>query len=147
MLVFLLKGKRGKRIMKMRKIELQLEGDKYWPKVPVVHVAGTVAAQALPEGVSQEEAEAVIRGWDQVAVLRVAPADGRALIGFWTGPNHCQYLNVPVETTDDGLFAMRVGSDDTDFFIIPENHHTNYALELVTVTTLNDPSYETVPVY
>lgn len=133
--------------MKLRKIEHKLEGDKYWPKLPIVHVQGSSSAQEIPQGASQPEAEEVIRSWQQAAVLRVTPADSKALIGFWIDAGHCQYLNEPVETTEAGLFAMRIGKDDVDFFIVPQDHQTNYQLELVEVTSIDNPKYAPVPLY
>ncbi len=133
--------------MKLRKIELKLEGDEYWPKLTMVHVPGSAVAKPIPEGASQSEKEDVIKSWDQAAVLRVTPADGKALVGFWVDSEHCQYLNVPVETTGDGLFAMRIGDAAIDFFIVPEDHKTNYQLELVAVTNTENPEYAAVPLY
>lgn len=133
--------------MKLRKIELKLEGDVHWPKLPIVHVDGLSSAKEIPQGASQPEAEEVIRSWQQAAVLRVTPADGRALAGFWLDADRCQYLNQPVETTADGLFAMRVGKENVDFFIIPQDHQTNYQLELVEVTGIDNPKYDNVPLY
>ncbi len=133
--------------MKMRKIELGLEGDEYWPELSIVHVAGTSGAAPIPAGMNQPELEKVIRSWDKAAVLKVAPADGGALIGFWADSNACQYLNVPIETTSDGLFAMRVGGSAVDFFVVPQNHATNYSLELVDTVDIDDPKYAHVCLY
>jgi hypothetical protein len=133
--------------MKLEKIEQSLEGDQYWPKIPIVHVEGDKNADPIPLGATQEEGEKVIRSWDRAAVLRVAPADGKALIGFWTSAEHCQYLNVPIKTTENGTFAMRIGDKPVDFFIVPQNHNTSYRLELIEETHTNDPKYKDVPLY
>ncbi len=133
--------------MKLRKIELKLEGDQFWPRLPIVHVRGSEGAGAIPRDASDVEAEDVIKSWHEAAILRVTPADGRALIGFWKDAEHCQYLNVPVETTEDGLFAMRLGPTSTDFFIVPEDHKTNYMLELVEICSVDDPKYGEVALY
>lgn len=76
--------------MKLRKIELKLEGDQYWPKVSIVHVRGNPSAKHMPDGATQPEGEQVVRTWEQAAVMRVTPADGKALVGFWASPEHCQ---------------------------------------------------------
>ena len=134
--------------MKLRKIELGLEGDEFWPKLSIVHVPGVPQAAPIPAaGMDQAEAEKVIRSWDKTAVLKVTPADGGALVGFWAASDACQYLNVPVETTKDGLFAMRIGGSDVDFFALSQNHKTNYVLELVEITGIENPKYSHIAVY
>lgn len=133
--------------MKLRKIELGLEGDEFWPKLSIVHVAGAAGAQSITSGTNQPEAEEIIRSWDKAAVLKITPADGGALVGFWISNNACQYLNVPVETTNEGLFAMRVGNSDVDFFVLPKNHATNYSLDLVEVVGIENPKYAHVALY
>ncbi len=133
--------------MKLRKIELKLEGDKYWPKWPIVHVEGDSSAQERPEEATQTEIEETIRSWQKAAILKVSPHDGKALVGFWVSSNMCQYLNVPVETTTEGLFAMRLGAAPTDFFLVPQDHQTNYRLEYIETVTIDDSRYEEVPLY
>jgi hypothetical protein len=56
-------------------------------------------------------------------------------------------LNVPVELTTDGLFAMRISNEPVNFFIIPQDLHTNYSLELVELTSIDDPVYKEVAVF
>ncbi len=133
--------------MKLKKIELGLEGDLYWPKICIVHVPGNASAATIPADATQEETEEIIRSWNTAAVLRVSPVDGKAMVGFWVDNEHCQYLNVPVETDPGGLFAMRVGDGDTNFFLIPQDHQTNYTLEFVAVVGVDDPKYTDVPLY
>ncbi len=133
--------------MKLRKIELGLEGDEYWPKLSIVHVPGTADAAPIPTDTNQPETEEIIKSWDKAAVLKVTPADGGALIGFWASSEACQYLNVPVETTKDGLFAMRIGGSDVDFFALPQDHTMNYSLKLVEVVSIDDPKYSHVALY
>lgn len=48
---------------------------------------------------------------------------------------------------DDGLFAMCVGDGDVDFFVLPQDHKTNYQLQLVEVTNVDDPKYAETPLY
>jgi hypothetical protein len=133
--------------MKLRKIELSLEGDEFWPKLSIVHVPGVAEAQSIANGMNQPEAEEVIRSWNQAAILKVTPADGGALVGFWVSNSACEYLNVPVEVTNEGLFAMRVGGSGVDFFVLPQNHKTNYSLELVEMVNIEDPKYSNVCLY
>jgi hypothetical protein len=133
--------------MKLRKIELGLEGNEFWPKLSIVQVAGVPEAAPLPNGLPQKEAEEIIRSWDQAAILKITPADNGALVGFWISDKACQYLNVPVETTDEGLFAMKIGNGDVSFFVVPRNHETNYTLELIEVTGVDNPAYANVNLY
>jgi len=133
--------------MKLRKIELKLEGDQYWPILPIVHVGGDATAMPIPDGALQPELEEIIRSWDKAAILKITPNDGKAMVGFWVSSGSCQYLNVPVETTNEGLFAMRLGSGPTDFFIVPQDHQTNYQLEYIETAKIDELKHKNVPLY
>lgn len=126
------------------KAEKNLAGDQYWPLIAGVNVQAKAPAPAIPEGANQEEAEEIVRSWQQVAVMKVTP-DIEVYFGFKAG-DHAQFLNVPVEKKN-GLFGARVGDGDVTFFVIPKDMVSRPLLELVEVTSINNSKYKDIQVY
>jgi hypothetical protein len=133
--------------MRNVKVENHWNGDEYWTKVGHVTVTGDQAAAVIQQGASQQEAEKVIQDWQKVAVLKASPSDG-VMVGFITpGHTHVSFLNEPIEPDGEGRFGMHLGDSDVTFFLLSKDPKTNTKLELVEVTTKDDPKYESLPLY
>lgn len=130
--------------MKNIKLEQQLDGDEHWPFMATVRVPGNKSAAPIPADATQPETEAIIQSWESVAVLRVK-ATSEVYFGFLID-DHMQYLNVPVQVRD-GRFGVHVGDSDVIFFVFEKDMHSRPTLELVEVTTLDDPNYPNLPLY
>lgn len=118
--------------------------DEYWPMVAFVTVEADTPARQVPAGASQAEAEEVVQSWQRVAILEVS-SEIEMYFGFKVG-GHAQFLNVPVET-ENGLFGARVGDGDVEFFVLPTDLKSRPSLRLVEVASVDDPKYETLPIY
>ena len=129
--------------MRDMKAELGLSGDDFWPRVPIVKVSGDSSAR--PMTLANEEA--TIKSWQSIAVLE-ASVIKNFIIGFRVGDN-MQFLRFSIKFTQAGRFGMRIGNEDVEFFIIPPLllRPDNLYLELVTVTSIDDPNFAGLPVY
>lgn len=130
--------------MRNVKLEQHLDGDEHWPFLAFVTVPGNTAASPIPAGSSQPEAEAIIQSWESIAVLRVKPSV-EVYFGFKI-VDHAQFLNVPI-VTQDGKFGVHVGDSDIDFFVFAKDMRTRPSLELVEITSINNPDYADLPLY
>lgn len=141
--------------MRDQKKILDLGGDNNWPEVPSVFISGDQAAQPW-----QKEGEgAIIESWQRVAVLRVTcPHQSHNPVpSFFIGFQHgttTKLLRHAITTPaghgqDVRLIGMRVGDGDVRYWIMP-SHPMNLdhlAVELVEITSIDDPQYEDLQVF
>lgn len=127
------------------KKEKNLIGKENWPKIPIIKIKGTKGVENIPDGMSQEEGEKIIRTWEKVAVLKAVPSDVPFYIGFIVD-THAQYLKYEIETKD-GAFGMRLGPEDPTFFAIAKDIETEINLELVEVSDISNTKYKDLPLY
>lgn len=126
------------------KSKLNVASDDFWPFMPIVNIPGNKEAQNIPEGATQQQAEAVIKTWQKIAILEVTP-DIEVYVGFISG-EHSQFLNVTVQK-QDGKFGMRLGHQDISFFVIPKDLKSRPTLKLVEIASIDEPKYTDLPLY
>ena len=125
------------------KLAKGLVGQPPWHRLGVLSVAGDPGAAKLPPDANEQDKEAVIQSWQQVAVLRVV-AEGPVRLGFIAN-GHAEFLAEPISTAD-GLFGVHLGPHDTTFVVWPESPNPT-SLELVARTEVSDPTYPDLPLY
>lgn len=125
--------------MKNYKIEYNIGGDENWPDIARVLVKGIAGQNSASEIEDNSEREEVIQSWKNVAVMK---ATSDKPMNFYIGflkDKKCQYLKH--EFTTNLYFGMRVGPEDVNFFVLPTNFQDRISLELVEITTEDDPKY------
>lgn len=122
------------------KLDHNLTGGEHWPALTTVFVEGVEDATLLPnKKIKKEEKEKIIQSWENVAVLRATSNQPTQFyIGFYN-QNAISYLKHEFSTNLD--FGMRRGPDDVNFFVFPKDLTTPIKLELVILTTEDDPKY------
>ncbi|KKQ44487.1 MAG: hypothetical protein US63_C0026G0006 [Candidatus Moranbacteria bacterium GW2011_GWC2_37_8] len=126
--------------MKNFKLENNLIGDKNWPEIASVYVAGNKKAMPINPEKDEEYNEAVIQSWDKIVVLHaMAPKPTKFHIGF-TDKFVTKYLKYDFVT--DLKFAMRVGPKNFQIIALPKNMEDKIMLEVVEYTTENDEKYK-----
>lgn len=128
------------------KQQLGLGGDHNWPHMPIVKIQGDPSARTWKTGAQG----GVIESWHTVAVLRVVSRyNERFKVGFKNG-NNMQNLNHIIESKN-GPFGMRIGDGDVEFFVIPDDAWSaspqKLSLEVIELTTEDDPAYADLPLY
>lgn len=101
----------------------------------LIHVQGDPRASNNPDT------------WQTVAVLQLVGGTGQAVSpGFLNGDN-VQVWRKGAEQLAEGTFRMKVGPGDVNFFALPQGGGSPVRLELVAVTTKDDPHYQHVRLF
>ncbi len=138
--------------MRDMRAERGLGDPKYWSELPSIALPGEPDAEPL---LSNPDADvgAVIDSWKQAAVFRISspplpvtswPA---FYVGWYDANGSLHRLGVPVGLDQWGHFAMRIGHEDVQFFIMPLNPTARLEWELVGVYDIDDPDMTDVPLY
>lgn len=124
------------------KIEKNLVGSEFWPKLPSILIEGVSGEQAISPKMTEEEKEAITRTWPNVVVMRaVCDQPAAFYLGFFN-LEIISYLKHELKT--DIKFAMRVGPDPVRFFVLPLDLTKKIHLEKIDITTEDDPKYSDV---
>ena len=122
--------------MRNYKLEKKLTGDDKWPRVASIFVEGIEEETQL----KSRDDEQTIQSWKNVAVMKAkSSAPVKFYIGFCKS-NEIVYLDYEFET--NLTFAMRIGPEDVNFFVLPKNLKNKVSLELVDITTENDEKHK-----
>lgn len=120
------------------KLENNLIGDENWPRFSGVFVKG-ISGETEKD---VDNNESIIQSWKNVVIMR---ASSESLIKFYIGyynQKEISYLRHEFET--DLTFAMRVSSEDMNFFVIPTDLKNEIKLELIEVTVEDNIKYDNV---
>lgn len=121
------------------KLEKNLVGGINWPRVSMVSVQGIPVEPRLISSNTEEENEKIIQSWKNVVVLRATSEKPTEFyLGFYNRDD-VAYLKHEFKTNLD--FALRIGSDDINFFVFPKDLTANIKLKIVEQTKEDDPKY------
>lgn len=81
-----------------------------------------------------------------VAVLQIDRSDVPVLVGYNNG--HNVQVRRGAELIEGGRFGLKVGSEDVNFFVLPEEQNVEpIGISLVEVTRYDDPKYPDLVVF
>lgn len=125
--------------MRNYKMEKNLSGDEYWLDISFVSIKGVPGQQSVSEIKDSSEREPIIQTWNNIAVMKaMSEKPTKFYVGFLKSKRN-QYLKH--EFITDLEFGMRIGPEDVNFFVLPLNLKDKINLELIKLTTENDPEY------
>ena len=127
------------------KIEHGLQSWDNWHEISSVHIDGDPNAQKFVLENTEENAEKnekIIQSWKNVAVLKATSQELATFnIGFYDMKMN---LLLKHELKTNLTFAMRIGPYPLRFYALPINLKNEVKLELLEITTEDDPKYEAV---
>ena len=122
--------------MKNYKLEKKLVGNDKWPRIGMIFVNGIQEEKIL----ESKDDEKTIQSWKNIAVMRAKSIDPvKFYIGFCK-KDDMAYLDHEFET--NLTFAMRIGPEDINFFVVPKIWTDKVELELIDITIESDEKYK-----
>ena len=125
------------------KMEHGLQDWSNWHEISSVHIDGDPNAQKfILENTAKNafENEKVIQSWKKAAVLKATSQEPTSFyIGFYDMKMN---LFLKHELKTDLTFAMRIGPYPFRYYAIPTNLETQIKLELLEISTEDDPKYK-----
>ena len=123
-------------------MEKNFIGNEAWPVIPSIFVKGIPGQADVSADNTAEENEKIIQSWKNVVVLKVASDKP---VKFYLGfSNYAAVSYLKYEFETDMEFAMRIGPTDNRYLAIPKNLDDEIKLELVEITTEDDPKYKDI---
>jgi hypothetical protein len=128
--------------MRNLKLEKNLTGNEKWPVLLSVFIKGIPGQADVSADNSEEENEKLIQSWKNVAVFR---ATAEKPVKFYAGfSNYAAVCYLEYEFETDMDFAMRIGPTDNRYLVLPKDLNDEIKLELIEVTTEDDPKYKDI---
>ncbi len=120
------------------KMKNNLGGNKHWPRFSTIFVEGISGEKKL----ESSDDEKTIQSWKNIAIMKATSrVSTKFQIGFYN-IKEIVYLKHEFET--NLIFAMRIGPEDINFFVMPKDLNENINLELIEITTENNLKYSDV---